>query len=140
MERVSPASSGHATQLFPANDPNDQLAPAAPRSHPAARPRSASLAYTGERGRNRPGARLNTCTNKLSQQNVTRNALAFSRYQGERLGVAHRVSVPYPPSSLTTSGTLSSSSRQALVMPLAMMAQLTMPPKMFTRTASTWRG
>lgn len=41
------------------------------------------------------------------------------------------------PSSLTTSGTFSSSSRQALVMPLAMMAQLTMPPKMLTKIAST---
>lgn len=43
----------------------------------------------------------------------------------------------FSPSSLTTSGTLSSSSRQALVMPLAMMAQLTIPPKMLTRMAST---
>jgi len=41
------------------------------------------------------------------------------------------------PSSLTTSGTFNSNSRQALVMPLAMMAQLTMPPKMLTRMAST---
>ncbi|TNN39184.1 hypothetical protein EYF80_050639 [Liparis tanakae] len=47
---------------------------------------------------------------------------------------------PRPPSSdllRTTSGTFSSSSRHALVMPLAMMAQLTMPPKMLTRMAST---
>ena len=42
------------------------------------------------------------------------------------------------PSSRTTSGTLSSSSRQALVIPLAMMAQLTIPPKILTRMASTW--
>lgn len=47
------------------------------------------------------------------------------------------VVLQYQPSSLTTSGTLSSSSRQALAMPLAMMAQLTIPPKMFTRIAST---
>lgn len=46
----------------------------------------------------------------------------------------------FSPSSLTTSGTLSSSSRQALVMPLAMMAQLTIPPKMLTRMASTCEG
>lgn len=42
------------------------------------------------------------------------------------------------PSSRTTSGTLSSSSRQALVIPLAIMAQLTIPPKILTRMASTW--
>lgn len=42
------------------------------------------------------------------------------------------------PSSRTTRGTFSSSSRQALVIPLAMMAQLTIPPKILTRMASTW--
>lgn len=44
------------------------------------------------------------------------------------------------PSSRTTRGTLSSSSRQALVIPLAMMAQLTIPPKILTRIASTWNA
>lgn len=45
----------------------------------------------------------------------------------------------HSPSSLTTRGTFSSSSRQALVIPLAIMAQFTIPPKMFTSIASTCR-
>lgn len=45
----------------------------------------------------------------------------------------------HSPSSLTTRGTFNSSSWQALVIPLAMMAQFTIPPKMFTRIASTCR-
>lgn len=45
----------------------------------------------------------------------------------------------HSPSSLTTRGTFSSSSWQALVIPLAMMAQFTIPPNMFTRIASTCR-
>lgn len=66
------------------------------------------------------------------------------------VGLEHAGHMPAPgilvlgswdsPSSRTTRGTLSSSSRQALVIPLAMMAQLTIPPKILTRIASTWNA
>lgn len=45
----------------------------------------------------------------------------------------------YSPSSLTTRGTFSSSSLHALVMPLAIIAQFTIPPKMLTSIASTYK-
>lgn len=43
------------------------------------------------------------------------------------------------PSNLTTKGTFNLIFLQALVIPLAIMAQFTIPPNMFTKTALTYK-
>ena len=44
----------------------------------------------------------------------------------------------YSPSNLTTRGIFNSNALAAFTIPLATVAQFTIPPKMFTRTAFTY--
>lgn len=46
---------------------------------------------------------------------------------------------PNEPSNLTIKGTWSLILLQAFVIPFAIMAQFTIPPKMLTKTALTWK-